>query len=96
MDPAPLTTADWADTGSALKLLWINLVLFATAAVSLGFAHAIIPSALATGTFPGGARKLRPVLYAIGILALAVAIFNFFLVANLLDFLDDTYSRYYQ
>ena len=96
MDPAPLTTADWADTGSALKLLWINFVLMITAAVSLGFAHAIIPSGLATGTFPAGARKLRPVLYLVGIAAIVVVIVDFVVIAGLLDFLDDVYPRYYQ
>ncbi|MFW6195142.1 MAG: hypothetical protein ACOC5M_01305 [Chloroflexota bacterium] len=78
-------------------MLWINLLLLATAAVSLGFAHAIIPSAVATGTFPQSANKARPVLYFIGIGAIVAAIAVFIIAGNLAyDVLSDFYPRWYQ
>lgn len=95
-DPAPLLQGDWSDNGAALKLLWINLMLMVTAAVSLGFAHAIIPSAVDTGTFSQRASRIRPVLYVIGLIALILTIVNFVVITDITrGWLEDIYPRWY-
>ena len=96
-DPAPLLQGDWSDNGAALKLLWANLMLMATAAVSLGFAHAIIPSAVDSGTFSQRASRYRPVLYVVGLIALVIVAINFFLIVDLTrGWIEDIYPRWYQ
>lgn len=96
-DPAPLLQGDWSDNGAALKLLWINLLLMTTAAVSLGFAHAIIPSAVDSGTFSRQVSRVRPYLYVIGLIAIIVAIANFVIITDLTKgWLEGVYPRWYQ
>ena len=46
MDPKPLSTAEWAEVGNALKFLWLALGFALVAGPSLLTAHAIIPSCL--------------------------------------------------
>lgn len=95
-DPAPLLQGDWSDNGAALKLLWINLLLMTTAAISLGFAHAIIPSAVETGTFSRRVSRFRPFLYAIGVIAIILTIVNFFFITDLTrGWIEDIYPRWY-
>lgn len=95
-DPAPLLQGDWSDNGDALKLLWINLLLMATAATSLGFAHAIIPSAVDSGTFSRQASRFRPYLYVIGSIAIIATLANFVIITDLTKgWLDDVYPRWY-
>jgi hypothetical protein len=96
-DPAPLLQGDWSSNGLALKLLWVNLLLMATAAVSLGFAHAIIPSAVDSGTFSRTASRFRPFLYVIGTIAIVIALANaFFIVEISRGWIEDIYPRWYQ
>lgn len=96
-DPGPLLQGDWSDNGTALKLLWINLLLMTTAAVSLGIAHAIIPSAVDSGTFSSKASRFRPFLYVIGTVAIIVALVNVFFIIDISrEWLEDVYPRWYQ
>ncbi|MDP6822911.1 MAG: hypothetical protein QF554_06425 [Dehalococcoidia bacterium] len=96
-DPAPLLQGEWSDNGLALKLLWINLLLMVTAAVSLGFAHAIIPSAVDSGTFTNRASRIRPILYVIGSLAIIVALINVFFIIDISrGWIEDIYPRWYE
>ena len=95
-DPAPLLVEDWSNNGAALKLLWVNLLLMGTAAISLGFAHAIIPSAVDSGTIPTKASRLRPILYAIGTIAIIVAIVNIYFIVDNLGWIAERYPRWYQ
>jgi uncharacterized membrane protein len=96
-DPAPLLQGDWSDNGLALKLLWINLLLMATAAVSLGFAHAIIPSAVDSGTFSRTASRFRPFLYVIGIIAVVTAlVIAYFIIDISRGWIEEIYPRWYQ
>ena len=96
-DPAPLLQGDWSDNGAALKLLWINLLLMATAAISLGFAHAIIPSAVDSGTFSRQAARYRPFLYVLGAIAIVITMVNFVIITDLTrGWIEDIYPRWYQ
>ncbi|MDA1257335.1 MAG: hypothetical protein O3C10_05760 [Chloroflexi bacterium] len=96
-DPAPLLQGDWSDNGAALKLLWVNLLLVITAATTLGFAHAIIPSAVDTGTFSQRMTRVRPALYVIGAIAIIIAIANVFIIAGFAKgWIEDVYPRWYQ
>jgi hypothetical protein len=96
-DPGPLLQGDWSDNGIALKLLWINVLLMTTAAVSLGFAHAIIPSAVDTGTFSQKVSRIRPILYVIGAIAIVVTLVNVFFIIDISrGWIEDIYPRWYQ
>ncbi|HCV26749.1 MAG TPA: hypothetical protein QGI07_07380 [Dehalococcoidia bacterium] len=96
-DPAPLLQGDWSDNGAALKLLWINLLLMATAAISLGFAHAIIPSAVDSGTFSRKVSRYRPYLYVIGLVAISIALVNFFFIIDVSrGWIEGVYPRWYE
>lgn len=96
MNPDPLTTAQWADTGNALKLLWVSLALVLTASGALLTAHAIIPSATDSGMIPPVFRKLRPILYATGALMIVGMIVAVVLITGAVDFIAETYSRRFQ
>ena len=96
MNPDPLTTAQWADTGNALKLLWVSLVLVVAASGALVTAHAIIPSATDSGMIPPAFRKLRPLLYATGALMIGGVVVAFVLITGAVDFIAETYSRRFQ
>ena len=96
-DPAPLQLGDWSDNGLALKLLWVNLLFMATAAISLGFAHAIISSAVDSGTFSRTASRFRPFLYVIGAIAIVIALVNaYFIIDISRGWIEDIYPRWYQ
>ena len=71
--------------------------MMTTAAISLGVAHAIIPSAVDSGTFSSKASRFRPFLYVIGSIALIVAIINFVLATMIsVGWIEDVYPRWYQ
>ena len=88
MELIPLTADQWGDGGNALKLLWLSLPIVLIASGSFITAHAIIPSAIATGTLPQRLSKLRPVFYALGFIAVAAVAINDVLIMNLLDYIE--------
>ena len=93
MNPESLTSAGWADAGWTIKLLWISLGLAITGATSLVIAHAFIPSAIDSGTLPPGLRKLRPMLYATGVLAVAGIVVAVVFAIDFAGYIDELYSR---
>ncbi len=96
MDPQSLTTDQWAQVGFSLKMLWLALACSLIAGPSLLFAHAIIPSAVDTNTIPKSWTKIRPLLYAVGLLAVVGILIFFYLFINHLDFLKASYPRWWQ
>ena len=59
MDPGILSVEDWQARLLALRLMWLCLVLAFTAAGSLVIAHAVIPSAVDSGTLSKKFNKFR-------------------------------------
>ena len=97
MDPGILNTADWLSRLTALRLLWVCLVLAVTAAIALITAHAIIPSAVDSHSISNKWRKLRPVLYLVGIGSFILEIVLFVIAfSNMAFFLKDIYPRWWQ
>jgi hypothetical protein len=69
----------------------------ATAAISLGFAHAIIPSAVDSGTFSRKVSRYRPYLYVIGLVAISIALVNFFFIIDVSrGWIEGVYPRWYE
>ena len=79
MDPGMLSVEDWQARLLALRLMWLCLILAFTAAGSLVIAHAVIPSAVDSGTLSKKFNKFRLPLYLTGIFAfvLDVAVFRY-------------------
>ena len=96
MDPKPLTTAEWAEVGTALKFLWLALGFAFVAGPSLLTAHAIIPSVVDTKTVAAKWTKFRAPLYAIGIICVIGIFASLFMASENTDFLHRTYSRWWQ
>ena len=96
MDPQPLSPSEWAQIGTALKFLWAALGCAIVAGFSLLTAHAVITSLVDTNTIPSSWSNLRPVFYAIGLIAVAGVIVCFALVAINLEWLEVLYPRYWQ
>ena len=96
MDPKPLSTAEWAEVGNALKFLWLALGFALVAGPSLLTAHAIIPSVIDTKTVPAKWAKLRAPLYAVGVTSIIGLLFAFYLASQTTNFLHDMYSRWWQ
>jgi len=94
MDPKPLTTAEWAEVGTALKFLWLAFAL--VAGPSLMTAHAIIPSVVDTKTVAAKWAKFRAPLYVIGIICVIGIFASLFMASENIDFLNRTYSRWWQ
>ena len=96
MELIPLTADQWGDGGNALKLLWLSLPIVLIASGSFITAHAIIPSAIATGTIPQRLNKLRPFFYALGFIAMAAIAVNVVFIINFLDYIEIIFERWYR
>jgi len=96
MDPKPLTTAEWAEVGNALKFLWLALGFALVAGPSLLTAHAIIPSIVDTKTVAAKWSRLRAPLYVVGIICFIGIFVSFFMASENTDFLHRIYSRWWQ
>ena len=95
MEPQQLTTAEWAQIGNALKMLWIALGAAIFTSASLVTAHAIIPSALSTNTISRRWAGMRRLFYAAGVCGL-VALGVFLALAALQMSWLRIYERFWQ
>jgi hypothetical protein len=93
MELIPLTADQWGDGGNALKLLWLSLLFVLIASGSFVTAHAILPSAIATGTLPQPLGKLRPLFYALGFAAVAGIAVNVVFIIDFLDYIEVVFGR---
>jgi len=96
MDPKPLTTAEWAEVGNALKFLWLALGFALVAGSSLLTAHAIIPSIVDTKTVAAKWSRLRAPLYVVGIICFMGIFASLYMASEYTDFLHRMYSRWWQ
>lgn len=96
MDPKPLTKAEWAEVGMALKFLWLALGFALISGPSLLTAHAIIPSFVDTKTVPAKWSKMRAPLYVVGIICFIGIFASLFMASENTDFLHRIYSRWWQ
>ena len=96
MDPKPLTTAEWAEVGNALKFLWLALGFALVAGPSLLTAHAIIPSIVDTKTVAAKWSRFRAPLYVVGIICFIGIFVSLFMASENTDFLHRIYSRWWQ
>jgi hypothetical protein len=99
MDPNPLSKAQWADAGFAIKLLWISMVLMFTSAQLFLAAHAIIPSSIATRHLSIKWNRVRPLLYAGGfacLIGVGVAVYLIIAVVGAGDLARAVYPNLYR
>lgn len=99
MDPEPLSRAQWADVGFAIKLLWVSLALMFTAAQLFLAAHAIIPSAVASHHLSARFSRLRPVFYVGGFACLAGVGLSFYWIVSVVgagNLAHSIYPRYFE
>lgn len=73
-DPKALTSVDWNNIHLFLQWFWIYFPLVVTFALTMLTAHALIPSAVATGHLPPSVAKLKLPLTAFAFLLAAAAI----------------------
>ena len=93
MEIIPLTADQWGDGGNALKLLWLSLLFAIIGSGSFITAHAVLPSAIATGTVPPRLGKLRPLFYALGFAAVVGIAVNVVFVIDFFDYLEVIFGR---
>jgi hypothetical protein len=96
MDPKPLTTAEWAEVGTALKFLWLALGFAVVAGPSLLTAHAIIPSVIDTKSIAAKWSKLRAPLYLLGGVCVVGILGSLFMASENLEFIERVYPRWWQ
>lgn len=97
MDPGILTSDDWLIRVNALRIMWYCLVLALIAATSLIIAHAIIPSAVDSGTLSKRFNKFRLPLYLTGILAFIADLALFIYALSLsIGIISDFYPSFWQ
>ena len=97
MDPGILTSDDWVTRLNALRMMWACLVLALIAAPSLVIAHAVIPSAVDSGTLSEKFNKFRMPLYVIGTLAFIADVALFLYALSLsLGMISDIYANIWQ
>ena len=82
MDPKALDTNDWQNIHLFLQWFWIYLPLVVTFAVTMLTAHALIPSAVATGHLPASVGRLRWPLTGFALLVAVAAIIILILGIN--------------
>lgn len=76
-NPAYITSADWAAFGPLLESLWWMLGSALIFGFSMLVAHGMIPSLVDTREMdPGRARRIRPVLYVIGLFFLGLGLYS--------------------
>lgn len=93
MEIIPLTADQWGDGGNALKLLWLSFLFAIIGSGSFITAHAVLPSAIATGTVPPRLGKLRPLFYALGFAAVVGIAVNVVFVIDFLDYIEVIFGR---
>lgn len=81
-DPKALTSVDWNNIHLFLQWFWIYFPLVVVFAVTMLTAHALIPSAVATGHLPSTASRLKIPLTAFALLIAAAAIVMLILGIN--------------
>ena len=97
MDPGILTSDDWVTRLNALRMMWVCLVLAFIAAPSLVIAHAVIPSAVDSGTLSEKFNKVRMPLYVVGTLAFIADVALFLYALSLsLGVISDIYPNFWQ
>ena len=98
MELIPLTADQWGDGGNAMKLLWLSLLFAVIGSGSFVTAHAMIPSAIATGTIPAKLSRLRIPLYIFGFAAVIGIAINVFFIIGFLDYIydDGVFARIYR
>ena len=97
MDPGILSVEDWQARLLALRLMWLCLILAFTAAGSLVIAHAVIPSAVDSGTLSKKFNKFRLPLYLTGIFAFFLDVAVFLYALSLAQgIISDIYPSFWQ
>ena len=97
MDPGMLSVEDWQARLLALRLMWLCLILAFTAAGSLVIAHAVIPSAVDSGTLNKKFNKFRLPLYLTGIFAFVLDVAVFLYALTLAQgIISDIYPSFWQ
>jgi len=97
LDPGILTSEDWATRLNALRMMWACLVLALIAAPSLVIAHAVIPSAVDSGTISEKFNKFRLPLYIVGTLAFIADVALFLYALSLsIGIISDIYPNFWQ
>jgi hypothetical protein len=96
MDPKPLSTAEWAEVGMALKFLWLALGFALVAGPSLLTAHAIIPSVVDSKSVAAKWTKFRAPLYVLGLVCVVGIFASLFMASENVEFLERIYSRWWQ
>jgi len=97
MDPSILNSDDWLQRIQALWIMWACLFFAVTAAISLIFAHAVIPSAVDSGTISSRFNKFRLPLYVVGIISfLADIVLLLYAIGLSVGFISEMYPRFWQ
>ena len=97
MDSGMLSVEDWQARLLALRLMWLCLILAFTAAGSLVIAHAVIPSAVDSGTLSKKFNKFRLPLYLTGIFAFVLDVAVFLYALSLAQgIISDIYPSFWQ
>ncbi|MDC0960735.1 hypothetical protein OAR32_00210 [Dehalococcoidia bacterium] len=97
MDPGILTSDDWLIRLQALRIMWTCLALAFVAATSLVIAHAVIPSAIDSGTINEKYKKFRLPLYLTGAGAFFADVILFLYALSLATgIISDIYPTFWQ
>ena len=97
MDPGILTSDDWVTRLNALRMMWACLVLAFIATPSLVIAHAVIPSAVDSGTLSVKFNKFRMPLYVVGTIAFIADVALFLYALSLsIGVISDIYPNFWQ
>jgi hypothetical protein len=75
MDPSAIGIEQWAQLGSLLKNLWMVVLFIILFAANMLIGHNFIPSFVESHHISRSWQKVRPVLYALAIASVLVAIF---------------------
>ena len=73
--PVFIDSPTWAGILVILKSLWFFAFMWVTFALSMLFAHGIVPSLLTSGHIPARFQKVRPILYTVALIGFLGAIF---------------------
>ena len=95
MDPTALGASEWSDISKLLVNLWLVVLFVVIFATNMLLGHNLIPSLVASGDVPRTVNRVRPLFYALAVIAFAVAIYFLVQVIDYAGVLRRIYDSYW-
>ena len=95
LDPTAITAEWWIELASLLRSLWLAAFFVVIFASNMLLSHNLIPSFTATGHIGESWGRVRPILYGVAVVSVAVAGFFLYRAADFAGVLGEFWPDYW-